>query len=198
LLPPVGATLLLVIVALLASAVFGAGVQYVSSLTRFWDQAWQLGALSAPWLVLPFLVGRAQRSPRRAAVLGAAATLTALLAYALMTLSPVEHARLTVAGFEAFVRTNATWFLGGVLTGPLFGWLGHRWRVVRTPAALAVAALVALEPVVHAAGFRTMPLSPVTEAEVACGLAMAMWFGWRLAHRPRPAQPAGTIRRAPQ
>ena len=70
---------------------FGGADQYIGSLS-----AHPLGAdisgLSAPWLVLPFVVGALQRTSRRAAAMGIVTTMLAV-------------------------------------TGPVFGWLGHRWRV---------------------------------------------------------------------
>ena len=163
-------------------AAFGAADQYVGSLTRFWSQAWEIPALSAPWLLLPFLVGRTQRSPWRAALAGAVGTLVGLAAYGAMTISPVEHAQFTLAGFVAFARSNLLWFLGSALTGPAFGYLGHRWRLDRSRlAAVAAAGAVVLEPFVHASVHRPAPLSAiplrvVTGTELAIGLAMAAWF----------------------
>ncbi|MDQ1685396.1 MAG: hypothetical protein QOC82_2133 [Frankiaceae bacterium] len=173
------------VLVLVGCAVFGAADQYVGSLTRFWAQAWQVPALSAPWLLLPFLVGRTQRDLARAAILGGAGTLLALVAYGAMTISPIEHAAFTLGGFLAFARSNALWFFGAVVTGPLFGYLGHRWRVARAPvAAVLVAGAVMVEPLVHGIHYPGVPVSivpfgPVTVAELACGLAMAAWFTWQ-------------------
>jgi PPE-repeat protein len=51
----------------LLSAVFGAGDQYLGSLTgsgHGWPVGWSsdVSLLSAPWLVLPFLAGATQRA----------------------------------------------------------------------------------------------------------------------------------------
>src|SRR6266513_3039533 len=94
--------------ALALSAAFGAGISL----------------LSAPWLVLPFVAGATQREPRRAALLGLACTYAALLGYGLMTLSPFENAHLTLATVRGFVVSERSVLLGGVVTGPLFGWFG--------------------------------------------------------------------------
>lgn len=163
-------------------AALGAADQYVGSLTRYWAHSWEVPALSAPWLLLPFVVGRLQPDRFRAAALGLLGTLAALVGYGLMTISPVEHAQLTLGGFAAFARSNLVWLAGGVLTGPLFGWLGHRWRVARDPsAAVVMAGAVTLEPLVHAVAYRRIPLGsipfgPVTAAEAAVGVALALWF----------------------
>src|SRR5438477_9320014 len=97
-----------VALALVLSAVFGAADQYLGSLTgsgHAWAAGWStdISLPSAPWLVLPFVAGATQRSPRRAALLGLACTYAALLGYAVMTLSPVEHAHLTLASLRGFV-----------------------------------------------------------------------------------------------
>jgi hypothetical protein len=77
---------------LVLSAAFGAGDQYLGSLTgsgHLWAAGWSSGLslLSAPWLVLPFVAGVTQRDPWRAALLGLACTYAALLGYGLMTIS---------------------------------------------------------------------------------------------------------------
>jgi hypothetical protein len=83
-----------VVLALVLSAAFGAGDQYLGSLTgsgHVWAAGWSsdISLLSAPWVVLAFAAGATQRDPRRAALLGLACTYAALLGYAVMTLSPV-------------------------------------------------------------------------------------------------------------
>ena len=66
---------------LVACAAFGALDQYSGSLTRFWALAWEVPALSAPWLLLPFVVGTSQRGAWRAAVVGGLGTLVALVGF---------------------------------------------------------------------------------------------------------------------
>lgn len=183
---------LVVGIVLLACATFGAADQYVGSLTRFWALAWEVPALSAPWLLIPFVVGRLQRNAVRAAVWGGLGTLAALVGYGLMTVSPIENAPFTVDSFVAFVRSNLLWFVAGAMSGPLFGWLGHRWRFARDRrAASLTAGAVLLEPLVHATGCRGVPISvipfgPVTAAEFVVGLLMAIWFAWQLSAEPQP------------
>src|SRR5436189_6437672 len=68
----------------------GAADQYLGSMS--WLGVWTSTAaqVSAPWLILPFLVGVTQRHGRRAAMLGVAVTMSALLGYFAMTYSPME------------------------------------------------------------------------------------------------------------
>ena len=169
----------MVALALLLSAAFGAGDQYLGSLTgsgHAWAAGWSsdVSLLSAPWLVLPFVAGATQREPRRAALLGLACTYAALLGYGLMTLSPVEHAHLTVATVRGFLVSERSVLLGGIVTGPLFGWFGWRWRTKRAIAgALVTAAALCLEPFVRRATVNPIRFRDVTLAEIAAGLALA-------------------------
>jgi hypothetical protein len=86
---------MLVVLLLVLSAIFGAADQYLGSLpgAHLWaaQMPWMtdVSLLSAPWVLLPFLVGATQREPRRATLLGLACTMFALAGYAAMTLSPV-------------------------------------------------------------------------------------------------------------
>ncbi len=169
----------MVALALLLSAAFGAGDQYLGSLTgsgHAWASGWasDVSLLSAPWLVLPFVVGATQREARRAALLGLACTYAALVGYGLMTLSPVENAHLTVATVRGFFVSERNVFVGGVVTGPLFGWFGWRWRTRRAIAgALVTAAALCLEPFVRKVTVNPIRFRDVTIAEVAAGLALA-------------------------
>jgi len=170
---------MVVVLALVLSAVFGAGDQYLGSLQgsgHIWAAGWatDVSLLSAPWLVLPFVVGATQRTPRRAALLGLACTYAALLGYLLMTLSPVEHAQLSVAALRGFFVSERNVFVGGIVTGPLFGWFGWRWRTRRAIAgALVTAAALCLEPFVRKVTVNPIRFRDVTIAEVAAGLALA-------------------------
>lgn len=167
------------------AAVFGAGDQYLGSFAAH-PLATDVSLLSAPWLVLPFAAGWTQRTPARAAALGLACTLSALAGYALMTLSPVEQAHLTLRAVQGFVVSSSAVLLGGLVTGPVFGWLGHVWRERRTwGAALAVAGAVLLEPAAHAAVGRPIRFASVSLAEVALGAALLACAGVTR-RRPRP------------
>jgi Family of unknown function (DUF6518) len=165
--------------ALVLSAAFGAGDQYPGSLTgsgHLWAAGWSsdISLLSAPWLVLPFVAGATQRDPRRAALLGLACTYAALLGYGLMTLSPIEHAHLTLATVRGFFISERSVLLGGIVTGPLFGWFGRQWRTKRAVAgALITAAALCLEPLARRATIDPIQYRDVWLAEVAAGLAFA-------------------------
>src|SRR5438093_959824 len=117
----------MVFVALILAAIFGAGDQYLGSLSWVpWGA--DVSLLSAPWLVLAFLAGWTQRDPRRAAAVGLACTLAAVAGYGAMTLSPVENAVVTLRSISGFARSENDVIVGGLVTGPLFGWFGQQWR----------------------------------------------------------------------
>jgi hypothetical protein len=161
--------------ALVAAALFGGGDQYLGSLS--WHPwAADVSLLSAPWLVLAFLAGCTQRDPRRAALLGLACTISALIGYGLMTLSPLEGAQLSARTLSGFVRSESPVLVGGIFTGPLFGWFGQRWRAHRAwVGALITAALVCLEPLARLVVGNGVRFGAVWMAEVAVGLAMATY-----------------------
>ena len=177
---------MVVVLALLLSAAFGAGDQYLGSLVHHpWGA--DVASLSAPWLLVAFLAGATQRTPRRAALLGLGATFAALVGYFLLTDSPLEGAHYSLANAHGFFVSNAPVVIGGVVTGPLFGWFGQQWRTRRAIAgALIVGAAFCLEPLARRAAVRpihmlgssyavTNPIGshPVVLAEVAVGLALA-------------------------
>ena len=178
---------MVVALALLLSAAFGAGDQYLGS-GHVWGIGWptDISLLSAPWLVLAFVAGATQREPRRAALLGLACTYAALLGYAVMTLSPLEHAHFTVATLRGFAISERSVLVGGIVTGPLFGWFGQQWRTRRAIAgALVTAAALCLEPVARRVTIDPIRYRDVWLAEVAAGLALAAAV---LARRHRTAQ----------
>ena len=152
------------LVALAVAIVFGGADQYLGSLSAH-PWAADVSLLSAPWLAVPFLAGLTQPTARRAALLGLAATAAALAGYALMTLSPVENAHLTLHGVIGFVRSDPPVFIGAAATGPLFGWLGHARRRLGW---LVLGALTCLEPAAHTIRFQS-----VAVAEIAAGLVVA-------------------------
>lgn len=182
---------MIVALALVLAAAFGAGDQYLGSLTgsgHAWAAGWatDVSLLSAPWLVLPFLAGATQREPRRGALLGFACTYAALLGYALLTLGPVEHAHLTVASLRGFVVGERSVLVGGIVAGPLFGWFGQQWRTRRTLAgALLTAAALCLEPLARRISIDPIRDRDVWLAEVALGIALAAYV---LAARRTPSR----------
>jgi hypothetical protein len=133
--------------------------------------------LSAPWLVVAFLAGSTQRDARRGALLGLACTFVALLGYGLMTLSPVENAHLGVQTVRGFVESERRVLVGGLVTGPLFGWFGQRWRARRAWfGALATAAALCLEPLARIRAGQPTRFRTVSMTEVLVGLALATYF----------------------
>ncbi len=160
-----------IVFALVLSAAFGAGDQYLGTLSHHsWGAA---RSLSAPWLVLPFVVGAVQRDARRAAILGLACTYVALCGYGLMMLSPVGTHRLTLIEAWGYLGNERNVFLASLVTGPLFGWFGWRWRSGRAIwGALATAAALWLEPLVRIA-VKPMRVLDVVIAEVGAGLVLA-------------------------
>ena len=175
---------MVVALALVLAAAFGAGDQYLGSLS--WHPwAADVSLLSAPWLVLAFLAGWTQREPRRAALVGLACTVSALTGYGLMTLSPVENAHLTLQSATAFAASEAPVILGGFVTGPVFGWFGQRWRTRRAwVGALATAAAVSLEPVLRIPAGRAIRFEAVWAAEVAAGIGMTLYVAASARRKP--------------
>lgn len=174
--------------AVILAALFGAADQYLGAFpTHPWMT--QISLLSAPWLVLPFLAGSTQRSAVRAALLGLACTYAALLGYGLMTLSPIENAQLTTATVAGFIRSESMVFVGGLLSGPVFGWLGHAWRCRSAwPAALATAAVLCFEPLARTANGSPITSSAIVIAEIAVGGAIAAYVVAQAARRPRASR----------
>ncbi|HZT93499.1 MAG TPA: DUF6518 family protein [Gaiellaceae bacterium] len=161
--------------ALVAAAAFGAGDQYLGS-GHVFGSGWptDVSLLSAPWLVLAFVAGSTQREPRRAALLGLGCTAAALLGYFLLTDSPLEGAHYSLANARGFFVSEHRVFLGAVLTGPLFGWLGQQWRTRRAiGGAIVTAAALCLEPVARRGSVDPIRYRDVWLAEVAAGLALA-------------------------
>ena len=163
-----------VVIALVLSAAFGAGDQYLGS-GHVFGLGWptDVSLLSAPWILLPFVVGATQREPRRAALLGLACTYAALLGYCVMTLSPAESAHFTLTTFRGFAYSNRNVLVGGLATGPLFGWFGQQWRSgTMLAGALLVAAAFSLEPLARRLNDNPIRHERVTVVEVAAGLLL--------------------------
>jgi hypothetical protein len=181
---------------LAAAIAFGAADQWIGG--RYSPFLTAVSGMSAPWLLLPFLAGASQRARRPAAFLGLAATWLAVIAYIVMTDSPVEGAHLSVGQLQATAASQWPWFVGGLVAGPLYGLLGRWWRARRSWAAALVATVpVMLEPAAHWAASRADvygwdPVPPANYAEVAVGLlltaAVAIAIG-RARRLPTPGQP---------
>jgi hypothetical protein len=141
-----------VAIALVLSAAYGAGTQFLGARVPGWGP--DVAMLSAPWLLIAFLAGSTQKTPRRAALLGLGATAAALTGYWLMTDSPVEGAQYTLANAHGFLVSNTFTVVGGLVSGPLFGWFGHRWRTRGALlGALVTAAALCLEPLARRVPF---------------------------------------------
>jgi hypothetical protein len=163
--------------AIALAAVFGAADQLLGA--RSWlvgPGAIGVSLLSAPWLVIAFFAGWSQPTPRRAAGLGAACTLAALLGYWAMTLSPFEGAVVTAAGVRGLLAGQDVYAIGALVSGPLFGWLGNRWRLMRDwRAGLTAALALCCEPLAHAEAGSAVAFRGVSAAEIAAGLALALY-----------------------
>jgi hypothetical protein len=158
--PPRHGGVAVVVIALAAAFAFGAIDQYLGASTHSF--AIQVsGGMSALWLLVPFLAGAWQASQYRGALVGLAATWLSVLAYVVMIVSPMEGVhlgsrpaaltgswtQLTPHLFLMVLASQWLWFVGGLVVGPLYGWLGHRWRSGGFRAAALLAVLpVLLEP----------------------------------------------------
>ena len=176
------------LVAVVVGLAFGAADQQLGTFTAELGPWTSTAAqMSAPWLILPFLFGTTQEHARRAALLGLVVTTSALVGYFAMTYSPLEihpwsFDRFT-SGFVAVTTSgyNPMYILGGLVTGPLFGLLGHGWRVRRSwVSAAIVAGALCLEPFARWASGQLMAPAVVWAVEVAAGVVVAAVFAHAL------------------
>jgi hypothetical protein len=168
------------LIAIVGGLLFGATDQYLGTI-RFDPWLWTVSGMSAPWLVLPFIVGMTQERARRAMALGLVAEVAALVGYFAMTYSPMESvpASQFPSGFFTIVRTgyNPVWIAAGVVIGPLFAFLGHRWRVARSWVSVAlVTCALCFEPLARRVVGRLAPHPLVWWTEVSVGVAAAAAF----------------------
>jgi hypothetical protein len=120
--------------------------------------------------------------------LGLVVTPSALLGYFVMAHSPAEGGPVDEwAGRVLRMITtdlNPLWTVGGILTGPMFGLLGQRWRTSRSwVGAVALTAALCLEPLL------TGP-SSVWVAEMTIGVVAAGLFVWAIVVAGRKERPA--------
>lgn len=168
------------------AAAFGAVDQFLGARSYVLG-SWAIDAslLSAPWLLIAFLAGWSQSTARRAVTLGFVCTIAALVGYCAMTLSPIEGAVVTLRGVRGLLVGQVAYAGAGLVTGPLFGWLGYRWRTRRDwIGAVAVGLSLCFEPLAHAAVGTTVSFSGVWAAEVLVGLTTAL-CAIAAARRPR-------------
>jgi hypothetical protein len=176
------------LLAALLGLAFGAADQQLGILTAElgpWSST--AAQVSAPWLVLPFLIGVTQQRTRRAAMLGLVVTASALLGYFAMTYSPIEIHPWSfdrfISGMVAVTTSgyNPFYILSGLVTGPIFGLLGQRWRVRRSWfSAAIVAGAFCLEPLARWVTGQLMPPPAVWTVEVAFGAVVAALFAYTL------------------
>jgi Family of unknown function (DUF6518) len=181
--------------AIVAGLLFGAGDQYLGTLAAgalMGTWTWTVSGMSAPWVIAPFVAGSTQDRSRQAMTLGLVVTLSALAGYFAMSHSPMEGAalkdfwprvtRMVTTGY------NPVWIAAGLVTGPLFGYLGRRWRVDRSwVSAVAVASSLCLEPLARLGVGRLEPPPVVWGVEVALGIAAAAWFAFVITSARRAA-----------
>jgi hypothetical protein len=172
---------MVIVIAALVGLGFGGIDQYLGSIAAI---PWLVDTslLSAPWLLLPFVVGGTQRSSKRAIFIGCVATASALIGYFAMTLSPLEgvHLHGSIAPILALVHSEMSVIVGAVITAPLYGFLGFQWRTRRAwPSALLVGGAFILEPLATAAVGRLPERTIVWVVEIVVGVAMSAYFVWR-------------------
>ena len=151
-----------------------------------------VSGMSAPWLAIAFVAGMTQEGRNRAMVIGLIVTMSALLGYFAMTYSPMENVPFDrfFEGIGIMVRTNALWVVGGAVTGPLYGFLGHRWRVSRSWVSAALITLaLCVEPLARHLVDRLAPYPYVWVAEVAVGVLAAAAFAFAAVRRGRGTAP---------
>jgi hypothetical protein len=160
------------VIALVLATAFGAGVEYLGSLGHHpWGA---VRSLSAPWLLLAFVAGATQRGPKRGAILGLACTYAALAGYGLMLLQNGGAHHLTPGEALAYLGHEDKVFVASLVTAPLFGWFGSRWRNgAAITGALVTAAAFCLEPLARAVAAEPIRFLDVALAEVAVGVALA-------------------------
>ena len=171
------------LLAALVGLAFGAGDQYLGTLVWLGSWTGTAAQVSAPWLVLPFVVGMTQQRARRAALLGLITAASALFGYYAMTYSPMEIHPWSLDRFaDGMVSVTTTglnpaYILGGLVGGPLFGLLGQRWRVRRWWVSGAiVAGVLCLEPAARSASGQLIPPAPVWTVEIVVGAVAAGLF----------------------
>src|ERR1700757_2580028 len=112
------------VIAILVGLGYGGGDQYLGSLRPMLELgSWTPTAaqMSAPWLLLPFVLGATQVNPRRAMLLGLVVTEAAMVGYVAMTVSPVEGVSLaaapTAAAAMVLAGGNIVYGIAGLVTG---------------------------------------------------------------------------------
>jgi hypothetical protein len=107
-----------------------------------------LGNLSAPWLLVAFLAGTQASRLMWGALLGLAATLSALFGFYLLSSMIVDLGSHSLLGdLWRELSANRIYLEAGLASGPIFGALGAWWTRTRTlGASIVVGALMIAEP----------------------------------------------------
>ena len=165
---------------LAAAAAFGAVEQWLSLQHSSFLAA--VGGMTAPWLMLPFLVGVVRPRHEGNALLGLACVWLAIGACSAGAETGGDFTgQLTperaVSYLGAFGLSHLPVLLGAAVSGPVYALLGHRWRVSRSwLPALAVTAPVTLEPAVRWLASQSVlfwaAYPPVAWAETMTGFAL--------------------------
>jgi hypothetical protein len=166
---------------LLVAAGFGAADQWLGTAHLpggYNPVATTISGLSAPWLLVAFCSGYTQARPWKGAVIGLTATLAALAGYFAMMWSPAEGAHMTLATMgHQVISTQARNVLGGLVSGPVYGWLGQRWRARRSVlSALLAASPFLLEPLALVLAGRAWGQPSAYVAEVIAGVLLAGYY----------------------
>lgn len=189
---------------LVAAAAFGAVEQRAGAGHPGFVAA--LGGMSAPWLLLPFLVGASRASRRCALVLGFAVVLVAVAGFLAAGVGLVQTFTSGPSADLWAMLGQLPWLVGAMVSGPVYGLLGYEWRVTRSWwLALAATAPVMVEPALRwrlsSWGILIWePYAPVAWAEALAGLALtvaAITVGPRgvIHERPGAKPPVGWARR---
>jgi hypothetical protein len=113
-------------------------------------------------------------------MVGLVVTLAALLGYFLMIMGPFEGGRssLNLHEIRGLLFSNGRNIVGGLVTGPLYGFLGQRWRTRRAwLSAALVAGALCLEPLAQTvAGNRYPGASVVWPVEILAGVVVTAYF----------------------
>jgi len=156
-----------------------------------------IGNFSAPWALLPFLTGRAQRSWPWAAAAGVLADIACVAGfYAQFVTADVgrlglpggtPQIELVSIGVVRWLAFIAPWVALATATGLAYGVLGQVWRQSRSALALvAVVAPFVAEPLAWRIyrGFLPGP-AYIWVVELAVGVAV---LGWMVSRRRLPAR----------
>ena len=140
-----------------------------------------LGNVSTPWLLVPFVAGTRCLRIRAAALVGLLATTAALVGFYLLTTAVVDLGGHGIVGdLRLEFWGNHVYFEAGLLSGPIFGGLGGWWRQTRTiPASIVAGILLMAEPLVLLLGGVAGP-QHVLAADTGLPLAVRMVGGWGL------------------